>query len=169
MRRAPQTRHVPGGPIRKRVLMQSFFFALVLTLALFTPVSEVSGTDRPLPSGCKRCAMLLDPALKKFSVTVAEGMERSSFDDIGCALLWRDAECAMRTSAFDNNARVYDFHTEEAVPIEKAFFAVHTGTRTPMGYDIAAFKNKDEAARFVKEKGQGQILTFNQACSLKLH
>jgi hypothetical protein len=101
-------------------------------------------------------------------VTVAEGLEASVFDDIGCALLWRDGECAMRTSAFDSNARVYDYGSREPVIIEQAFFVHDAGLQTPMGYDIAAFKKKEDAEKLVKEKGKGSVLTFSQLCSLKL-
>lgn len=128
----------------------------------------VSAAEKELPTVCKRCSMHLDAADKKFSVTIAEGIEASAFDDIGCALLWRDGECAMRMSAFDSNARVYDYGNAEPVVIEQAYFVHGAGLKTPMGYDIAAFKKKEDAKKLKKEKGRGEVMTFSQVCSLKL-
>ncbi len=140
---------------------------LTVILVIATAIA-VAAAGKELPTSCKRCNMHLDPAHNRFSVTVAEGIEASVFDDIGCALLWRDGECAMRTSAFDSNARVYDFETGEATVIEQAFFVHAGGLRTPMGYDIAAFKKREDAERLVRKNKQGSLLTFSQLCSLKL-
>jgi hypothetical protein len=140
----------------------------VMAVMMIIGVAAAPAVDKQLPSVCRLCNMHLDPADRRFSVTVAEGMEASAFDDIGCALLWRDGEGAMRTSSFDANARVYDFRTGEPIMIEQAFFVHRAGLRTPMGYDIAAFKKRDDAESLVQEKGQRAVLTFNQLCSLKL-
>lgn len=138
-------------------------------LFVMTAIASASfAADKELPVTCKRCNMRLDPAARIFSVTIAEGIEASVFDDIGCALLWREGECAMRTDAFDNNARVYDYGSQEPVIIGQAFFVHEAGLKTPMGYDIAAFKKKEDAEKFIKEKGKGLALTFGQVCSLKL-
>lgn len=141
---------------------------IALFLAVFAVAAGAAAAEKPLPTTCNKCNMKLDPANKKFSVTVSEGIEAAVYDDIGCALIWRDNECAMRMSAFDSNARVYDYNTGDPVVIEQAFFAHNAGVRTPMGYDIVAFKNKEDAAKLVKESGKGEVLTFNQLCSLKL-
>lgn len=148
--------------------MHNVFKTIFLFLAVIALTVAASAADKQLPSSCKRCNMRLDPADKKFAVTVAEGIEASVFDDIGCALLWRDGECAMRTSAFDSNAKVYDYHTEEPVAIEQAFFVHNAGLKTPMGYDIVPFKKKEDAEKLAKDRGKGDVLTFSQVCSLKL-
>lgn len=144
--------------------LKSFFLFLWITGTTL----GVSAAEKELPTFCKRCNMHLVAADKKFSVTIAEGIEASAFDDIGCALLWREGECAMRTSAFDSNARVYDYETGEPVVIEQAYFVHGAGLKTPMGYDLAAFKKKEHAEKLKKEKGKGEVITFNEACSLKL-
>ncbi len=147
--------------------MSRMFRHFLLIAAIVAAATFVVGAEKELPASCKRCNMRIDAAQKRFSVTVAEGIEASVFDDIGCALLWRDGECAMRTSAFDSNARVYDFETGEAIVIEQAFFVHGGGLKTPMGYDIAAFKKREDAERLAGKNKQA-ILTFSQLCSLKL-
>jgi hypothetical protein len=148
--------------------MRTLSKAFILLTALVVLAAGLGAAEKQLPSSCKRCNMRCDAADRKFLVTVAEGMEASVFDDIGCALEWREGECAMRTSAFDGNARVHDFRTGEPVLIEQSFFVHAAGLTTPMGYDIAAFKNKEDGETLVRENGRGTVLTFNQLCSVKL-
>lgn len=148
--------------------MRKLFPSVLVLSALLIIAATLGAAEKQLPSSCKRCNMRVDAADKKFAVTVAEGIEASIFDDIGCALEWRESECAMRTSAFDSNAYVHDFRSGEPVLIERSFFVSASGIATPMGYDIAAFKNKEDAEILVKEKGRGTVLTFNELCSVTL-
>lgn len=114
--------------------------------------------------------MKFTDAGKKFSVIMPRvpGMEGSSFDDIGCAVVWRNGECASRQSTFDSNAFTFDYLTGEQIALENAFFAVETGVKTPMGYDIVAFKDKPAAEKQVKSSGKGRIYKLFELVDLPL-
>jgi hypothetical protein len=112
--------------------------------------------------------MKFNDAEKKFSVVVPRGIEFSEFDDVGCALVWKNGECAMRQDAFDNNAVVYDYRTEEAVPIQSAFFVVEAGIKTPMGHGIVAFKVREQAEQLVAGLKKGRVVKYAELDSLKL-
>jgi hypothetical protein len=67
---------------------------------------------------CGAGAVKIDESTRKFSVVLQKlsGMEDQSFDDIGCAVLSRNGECATRQGMFDSNAVTYDHSTGEQVP-----------------------------------------------------
>ncbi|MFN3479487.1 MAG: nitrous oxide reductase accessory protein NosL [Thermodesulfovibrionales bacterium] len=90
------------------------------------------------------------------------------FDDIGCALLWRDQQCATMQDSFDSNAITHDYYTSERVNMSDAFYVIDSGVKTPMGYGILAFKTKGEAERFTKESKKGRILSYQELLTIKL-
>ena len=143
-------------------------FAFLLVLLLVVLPAIVPAAEKSAPTWCNKCNMKIPDANKKYSVTLTEGIEPMAFDDIGCSMLWRDAECAMRMSAFDSNARVYDYITGEPVVIENAFFAYGPEIKTPMGYGIIAFKAREQAASVAAQSGKAKVLTFRELTSLTL-
>jgi hypothetical protein len=113
---------------------------------------------------CGSSAAKIDEATRKFSVVLQKvsGMEDQAFDDIGCAVLSRNGECATRQGMFDSNAVAQDYSTGERVLVEKAFFVLRTDVRTPRGYGIVAFKDKAQAEGFSAEHGKGKVLKWFQ-------
>ncbi len=90
------------------------------------------------------------------------GIEDQSFDDIGCAVLSRNNECAMRQGMFDSNAVAYDYQTGDAVPVEKAFFVLRTDVKTTRGYGIVAFRDRTQAEAFSAAHGKGKVVKWYQ-------
>lgn len=146
------------------MLKERFAFLLVLVMVLLPLVAPAA--EKAAPTWCNKCNKNISEANKKYSVTLTEGIEPMSFDDIGCSLLWRDGECAMRMSAFDSNARVYDYLTSEPVLMENAFFAYGPEIKTPKGYGIIAFKTRAQAAAAAAQSGKAKVLTFQELTSL---
>jgi hypothetical protein len=107
---------------------------------------------------------------QKFSVMVskASGMEEQSFNDIGCAVISRNGECATRQGLFDSGAVTYDYLSGEQVPVEKAYFVLKTGVKTPAGFGILAFKDKAEAEKFSAGHGKGKIVKWWELMDEKL-
>lgn len=140
---------------------------LVLLFMIVLPVIAPAA-DNAAPTWCKKCNKNIDTTGKIFSVTLTEEIEPMSFDDIGCSLLWREGECAMRMSAFDSYARVYDYITGESIRMENAFFAYGPEIKTPKGYGIIAFKAREQAAVFAAQSGKTKVLTFSELTSLTL-
>lgn len=147
--------------------MHSQFKIVLLLLLILMCASGALAAAKEAPTTCKKCNMKIPAENRKFSVTCTEGMESSAWDDIGCALSWRDGECAMRMSAFDNNALVYDYHTLEPIKIEQAFFVKGGGVKTLMGHDVVAFTKKEDADAFVKKQEQGKRLTYQELSELQ--
>lgn len=107
---------------------------------------------------------------KKFSVEVpkAAGLGEQSFNDIGCAVISRNSECAMRQSMFDGGAVTYDYQTGEQVPVEKAYFTMNTDVKTPKGFGIVGFKDKAEAEKFSAAHGKGKVVKWFELVDEKL-
>jgi hypothetical protein len=107
---------------------------------------------------------------KKFSVVLSNvsGMEPQSFNDIGCAVISRNGECATRQSMFDGGAVTYDYQSGEQLPVEKAYFAMKTDVKTPKGFGIVAFKDKAEAEKFSAAHGKGKIVKWFEIVDEKL-
>lgn len=116
----------------------------------------VSWGERQAPIECRQCGSKIEAQNKRFSVLVMKGMEASAFDDIGCAIIWSNGECAMRQAAFDENAVVYDYDSGESIPIEKAFYVVDADIKTPHGYGICGLQDQGAGGEIYPGPGQGQ-------------
>ncbi len=128
-----------------------------------------------LPSGacadnCGSGAAKITEAAKKFSVIVprSAGLGEQSYDDIGCAVVARNGECATRQGMFDSGAIVRDYSTGEDLATEKAFFVLRTDVQTPQGYGIAAFKDRAGAEKFSADHGKGSVVRWFELVDEKL-
>lgn len=118
----------------------------------------------------EECSSKIDEAGKKFSVVLryVSGMESQSFNDIGCAVVSRNGECATRQGIFDGGAAAYDYPSGEEVPVEKAYFVLKTDVKTPAGYGIIAFRDKAEAEKFSAGHGKGKVVKWWELVDEKL-
>ena len=94
----------------------------------------------PVPVGqvaCSRCGMLVSRG-DQSAEWIAEGEEPRFYDDVGCLATdpW---------SAPGRNARFVHVGRTWAPP-ETSFFARPSNASTPMGYGVAAFATRKEAA-----------------------
>ncbi len=119
---------------------------------------------------CGGATATIDETTRKFSVVLQKvsGMEDRSFDDIGCAVVFRNNECIMRQGVFDSTAAAYDYLTGEPVPVEEAYFVLRTDVKTPRGYHIVAFKDKSQAEGFSAAHGKGTVAKWLQLVDEKL-
>ena len=119
---------------------------------------------------CGDGSAVVTDANRKFAVILPKVSEMAaqSFDDIGCAVVSRNNECAMRQSTFDGNAVVYDYLSGEQVPAEKAFFVLMTDVKTPRDYGIVAFKDRAEAEKFSAGHGKGKVVKWFELVDEKL-
>lgn len=133
----------------------------VLSLLFILPLTQSLHAGEPKRVlTCRQCSMQITEENRKFAVIVPAGIEHSAFDDIGCAMLWRSGECAMRQAAFDENAVVRDHATGAEVPVLKAFFVIDSGVRTPMGFGVLAFASKEAAEAFVAAQKRGTVASY---------
>jgi hypothetical protein len=119
---------------------------------------------------CRSVGAALAHQEKKFSVVVPKtaGLEAQAYDDIGCGVVSRNNECATRQGIFDSSAVVYDYLTGEQFLVEKAYFVLGTDIRTPQGYGIVAFKDREQAGKFSSEHGRGKVLRWFELVDAKL-
>lgn len=150
--------------------MRNLYVKHLVALFLLVCLAAVSSgaAEKPKPSTCKQCNMKIGDADKKYAVYVLEGIEPTAFNDIGCAVIWYNNECAMRQSAFDSNAIAHDFGTGEPVPAEKAVFVTGPGVKTPKGYGIVAFKSREQAEKFAGGLENGKVISYSELTALKL-
>ena len=133
-------------------------FALLLGLASQGMADDCAGSGK------------IGEGEKKFSVLLAKaaGMAAQSFNDIGCAVISRNSECATRQNAFDDGAKTYDYRSGEELPVDKAYFLMQSGEKTPRGFGIVAFKDKAEAEKFAAARGKGKVVKWFELVEEKL-
>lgn len=80
------------------------------------------------------------------------------FDDIGELLKYRDTHPDAKFQAIWVN----DYHTEDWLNAEDAWFVESPDINSPMGWGISAFEKEDEATAFQEEHG-GELMTWDEA------
>ena len=144
-------------------MRKSILFLAALTLLFF--VTPAAFADEPGPT-CRSVGIDQVPeAYRNFSVVIPAGIEPSSFYDIGCAVKFRDNECASRQLALDQNAEVFDYLSGEKIKAQDAFFAAGTDVQTPLGHGVVAFKEKVGAEKFAAEH-KGKVLKWYEIVDL---
>jgi hypothetical protein len=128
---------------------------------------SAAGDDKTCPSG----SVKITEENKRFSVLVPKSSglgSDQSYDDIGCAVLARNEECAMRQSMFDSAAMVYDHFTGAEFPAEKMYFVLKTDVKTPRGIGIVAFGDKADADKFSSAHGKGKVIKWFELVDEKI-
>jgi hypothetical protein len=140
----------------KQVLM--LLMVLLLNFAVAATADDCDGAGK------------IGEGEKNFSVEVPKeaGLGAQSFNDIGCAVISRNGECATRQGMFDSGALTYDYQSGEQLPVEKAYFAMKTDVKTPKGFGIVAFKDKAEAEKFSAAHGKGKVVKWFEIVDEKL-
>lgn len=79
------------------------------------------------------------------------------FDDIGELFKYRDAHSDAKFQVIWVN----DYHTEDWLKAEDAWYVESPGVNSPMGWGISAFEQEDEAKAFHEEHG-GELMTWDE-------
>lgn len=121
----------------KRLFM---LFSIVLALAAAVPAPALSGQTM----NCAECGMTVDSGSKFYALIEGDAGTVLPFCDIGDLLVYLN-----KKSLAPAGARVRDHKTGEWISADKAFY-VHSekAFKTPMGWGIAAFRNREDAAAF---------------------
>lgn len=120
----------------KRIIL---LFSIVLVVAALAPLPAIPGETVK----CAECGMTVDLG-SKFCAKIVQDGKTLQFCDIGDLLVHLNTK-----SLSPAGSRVRDHKTGEWISADKAFY-VHSGKafKTPMGWGIAAFKNREDAAAF---------------------
>lgn len=108
---------------------------------------------------CDRCRMIISE--KRFAAAYrTEAGQLRKFDDLGCAILHREAHEEAVTQFWG-----YDFEETGWLDVRKAFLVRSPDLITPMGYGIAVLPTAVKASALV-EKVNGQLVKFDQLNSI---
>lgn len=139
---------------------------LVVLASLLWSLPTLSALGGDELSRCGEMGILIDDATKRFSVTQGNVAKPVSYNDIGCAMIWRENQCTAIQTTFDSTAVAFDFLDGEEVPVDKAYFVRGSGIDTPMHFGVVAFKSREAAERFVEEHPGGIIVTYEELLNI---
>jgi len=103
---------------------------------------------------CAYCGMVIVD--RRFAAAYNEGGRWVYFDDVICLLLYLKAVDKLGEV---RKAYVHDYSTGRLIRAGEAYYVVNKKIPTPMGSGIAAFENREEAAKF------GQVYTIEELVS----
>lgn len=127
--------------------LQAMGFAITLIWMSLTPALAAE-------TRCTECGMMVQMD-SKFTSRITQGETTLYFCDIGDLFSY-----LKKKNGKEAGAQVKDFTTGEWLDARKAYY-VNSGKkfRTPMGWGIAAFKDKNEASK------AGTIMDFDGAAN----
>jgi len=148
------------------------YIAISITLAamlLAIPDAGLRAEDDVSTSSAefRTCSQSMEITDVRFSARADIGVE-VLFDDIGCAVIWRNLQCALDQHTFDSKATVRDFNDLSSVLMSEAVYVINKNLRSPIGFGIAAFRNMNSAKAFIKEKGTGKLMIYKEVIRLDL-
>lgn len=128
----------------KKMVFLSFAALLALTIRIIPAFGETIH--------CAECGMMADTGAT-FTARIVQSDKNLYFCDIGDLLVYWGKKKPQNV-----RAEVKNYPDGAWVDAQKAFF-VHSSKifNTPMGWGIAAFKDKNEAA------GRGKVMLYNDA------
>ncbi len=139
---------------------------VVFTLALALCPPALRAGDAPTTPTCVKRSFKAVKTVTPFSITHRINSKKVIYDDIGCALKWREKQCSSGQGTFDAGAKVYDFNTLAEIEISKATFVQSPAVTSPMGFGLVAFANAADADTFLTKKGGGKKLTYQEVLLL---
>lgn len=113
-----------------------------------------------VPGLAADCDTPAGPDGGRFVVSHRDGKKQLRFNDVGCALVWREKQCTSRQMTFDGSALAHDFLSGAEVPVAKGYFVRHSDTAPPGGDSILAFAEEAAAREYVAGHG-GTVLSYD--------
>jgi hypothetical protein len=151
--------------IPKRLL-----FSIAMAAVLITVQAQFSHGQDNVESEeveFRTCSQSMEITDVRFSARAKIGVE-VIFDDIGCAVIWRNLQCALDQATFDAKATVRDFNNLSSVLMSKAIYVLNRNLKTPIGFGLAAFRDTRSAKAFIRAKGSGKLMTYKEIIILDL-
>lgn len=128
------------------LILRRFFIYMTLILSFASPLLAETIT-------CAECGMTADTG-SKFSSKIIQGDKTIYFCDIGDMFSYMKRKKVAAASA-----QVKDYGTRGWIDASKAYYVQSDKKfRTPMGWGIASFKYKEEAAGFGEPRGFAEMM-----------
>ena len=135
---------------------------LVMTALLCTGLSHAGETE-----DFRTCSQSMEITDVRFSSRAEVGIE-VVFDDLGCTVIWRNIQCAIDQGMFDEVATARDFDDLSIIIMSNSYYVKTDKLITPIGFGIAAFKDKGSAKKFISQHGTGNLLSYWDLIKLEL-
>lgn len=143
--------------VKKGWILASVMICLVVLAACGKQQSVQPQPIDEAVDTCAQCHMAVKNNGYAAQYVTADG-KSVKFDDIGCLYKYRKDHSEEKIA----ETFIQDSQTKEWVTLKDASYVYAMDVPTPMGYGIHAFKDKAEAEAFMKERGMGQLLTYDQ-------
>ena len=146
--------------------MLSKELAMCLIVCISSLIISSSGA---FAGECQQVTGEIPKNLLKYSLTNNEVSKPYAFDDIGCALKWRQKQCISIQMTFDGTAKVYDHNTLKPLHARDAFFVMSDMVQSPAGYGIVAFEKREDAEKYLATLGgKGKVMSYDELLQVEL-
>lgn len=142
---------------RSRLIQKTagrIFFSAILSSLLFTSCSEVKPEEITPGTPCAHCKMGIVDMRFHSEIVTTKG-RHLHFDSIECMLDYLDSQSsgtkAVWVSDYLHKGNLMDFERSVLLRSEKI--------GSPMGADLSAYENREEAESMKKKSGAGEILS----------
>lgn len=135
--------------------------SLIVLIAIFASACGANGhkpheiheeTDR-----CAVCNMAIANNRYATQIVTKDG-QVFKFDDIGCMNKW------MTDNGTDSVGAAYvrDYHSEQWIEMEDAYYVYDASFQTPMAYGVLSFAEEEDAQAFIREQGAGKLMSADE-------
>jgi len=130
-------------------------------LLLLSLTLSCSPKPQPINYGkdaCDYCRMIISDKRFGGEIVLKTG-KVYKFDDVGCLInfFWENNIAEKDIAMF----LVVDYKTGDLIDATRAFYIQSDKIHSPMAYDIAAFKNPEDAEEFLNKNG-GNLMNWAQ-------
>jgi len=144
----------------------AILFLSVFLTALHAEARQPSPLPVPSECYCSECGMSIRAEGLKFtSEVIFQSGKAAYFCDLGDLFVYYEV---LKNKQDVATIYVRDYPTGDWAEARSCSFIAGSGVATPMRYGIIAFKDKAGALKFKKEKGRGDIYTFDGILASKL-
>ncbi len=141
---------------------------LVVALLAIAPASGHAAKKKKVKRiPIRTCSQEMKVTDVRFSARAVMGI-KIVFDDIGCAVIWRNMQGAFDQAIFDDKATTRDFDDLSTIKMSESYYVVDENLITPIKFGIAAFKDIGSAKKYIDYNGNGKLLGYKQLIKLDL-
>lgn len=147
---------------RIKICVLTVFLAMILT-GCSSFLKDKPPVIRYGKDACQQCKMIISD--EKFACAILDIIGGTyKFDDIGCMAAYESTHAVKVKKGW-----VHDAKTQAWLLASQAQYVHGSGLVTPMGYDVAAFANEEDAESFIKEQAQGALILYEDIAALPVN
>jgi len=149
-----------------KVGMTAFYFLLFAFGFLLVACAQQAGEPQPpnIAYGrdiCDACGMIISEARFAAATVLTDG-KALKFDDVGEMFTYHAAKSELQVRAWF----VHDYHSQNWINGQSAFYVVAKDIKSPMGTGVVAFADKSAAESFAS-RFNVKVMTFDEIRTAK--